>query len=226
MKHIYSLWGGYAVRIPTICSVGLPRKGSQPIGLRKFAVFAVAAYGAFILGFAGIYLFFVQDYNTANRWQSTLLVGGQPIGAYSVMEAVYFSAMTTFTIGYGDITPLGWCKGVAIVEGFCGYLAPTLCVAVGLSVLLNDRHEYLRRVRSEQQTLLHLVARGWEVAAIRSDNASQRIILSLRHPQGVMREIEMERCCLDFSHWKNGYLSSREEKSLQKLTAWLKGLKK
>lgn len=209
------------MRIPIICSIASPRKGPQPIGLKKFAVYAAAAYGAFILGFAGIYLFFVQDYNHANRWQSTLLVGGQPVSEYSALEAVYFSAMTTFTIGYGDITPLGWCKGVAIVEGFCGYLAPTLCVAVGLSILLNDRQEYLRRVRGEQQTLLHLVARGWEVTDIRAESTSGRITLSLRHPQGTMRELEMERRCLDFSHWKNRCLSSREEKSLQKITTWL-----
>ncbi|MEM5795173.1 MAG: potassium channel family protein [Bacillota bacterium] len=215
------------MRIPTICSIGSPRRSAKPIGLKRFTIYAVAAYGAFILGFAGIYLLFMQDYNHANRWQSTLLLDGRPIREYAALEAVYFSAMTTFTIGYGDITPLGWCKGVAIVEGFCGYLAPTLCVAVGLSVLLNNRHDYLRRVRNEQQTLLHLVAHGWELASIRPDSASQRIILALRHPhQGILRELEMERRGLDFSYWKNGYLSSREETSLQKITAWLGRLRK
>lgn len=210
---------------PVTSATGLRHEGAKPLGLRKFAVYAVIAYGVFILFFAGIYLLFAQDFNGVNRWQSTLLAEGKPVGEYMVGEAVYFSAMTTFTMGCGNIIPVGWCMWIAVVEGFCGYLAPTLCVAVGLSVLLNQRYEYLRQARSEQQNLLRLIARGWEVTAIRPDGISRRMILSLRHAQGMVREIEIERCCLDFSHWPRGHLSTRDEKTLQKLAAWLDRIK-
>ena len=36
------------------------------------------------------------------------------------LRAIYFSMITFVTIGYGDITPIGWYKGVAAVEGFLG----------------------------------------------------------------------------------------------------------
>ena len=72
MMHIYSLWEGCAVRIPVICSVATPRKGSQPLGLKRFAVYAVAAYGAFILVFAGIYLF-ATDFVVLNLGKFTLI---------------------------------------------------------------------------------------------------------------------------------------------------------
>ena len=198
----------------------------RPITIGRFTAYAVCLYGAFILFFAAVYLWFIQDYMGANHWQSTLLVRGRPVGEFSVWEAVYFSATTTFTIGYGDITPLGWCKWVAVIEGFCGYLAPTLCVAVGLSVLLNHQYDYKRRIRSEQKNLLELVAQGWELQTMRTEAAAQRIVLSLRHPNGALQQMEMEYCCLDFSPWHRGYLNSWEEKSLAKVEAWMRKFKK
>lgn len=202
----------------------VPWRYYKPKTLSRFTAYAVVAYSAFVLLFAAIYLFFVQDYMDANRWQSTLLVRGQPVKELRVWEAVYFSAITTFTIGYGDIIPLGWCKWVAVIEGFCGYLAPTLYVAVGLSILLNYEYDYMRRIRSEQKILLGFVARGWDIVAIQSDSAAYRVVLTLRDPQGSSRQMEMEYRCLDFRSWRKGYLSSWEEKALQKVEAWLRKL--
>lgn len=34
-------------------------------------------------------------------------------------EALYFSGITFATVGYGDITPLGFCKMIAMIEAFC-----------------------------------------------------------------------------------------------------------
>lgn len=205
-------------------SKGICRKYYRPNTLSRFAVYAVLAYGVFILFFAAVYLFFVQDYMEINRWQSTLMIRGQPVKELKVWEAVYFSAITTFTIGYGDITPLGWCKWVAVIEGFCGYLAPTLCVAVGLSTLLNYQYDYMRRIRGEQKILLGIVAQGWEIIAIKFDPAAYRVILTLRDRQGSSRQMEMEDRCLDFRPWRKGYLSTREEKALQNVEAWLRKL--
>jgi hypothetical protein len=192
----------------------------------RFTAHAVFAYITFVLFFAGIYLFFVQDYIAANRWQSTLLIRGVPISELTVLEDIYFSAITTFTIGYGDITPLGWCKWVAVIEGFCGYLAPTFYVAVGLSIMLNNRYDHMRRIRGEQKVLLELVEQGWELVTVRPDPVAYRVSLTLRNADGVIRRLEMERSCLDFSPWRSGYLSSREEESLQKVEAWLRKIKK
>lgn len=204
----------------------ISRKYYKPITLSRFTVCAVFTYSAFILFFASVYLFFIHDYMAANRWQSTLLIREQPVGEFAILEAIYFSAITTFTIGYGDITPLGWCKWVAVIEGFCGYLAPTLCVAVGLSILLNHQYDHMRRIRRKQKILLKLISQGWRLQAIWPEPAAHRVILSLQHRDGSWRKIEMEHACLDFSRWQNGYLNSWEEQSLQKVEAWLRMLKK
>jgi potassium channel LctB len=39
-------------------------------------------------------------------------------------RSFYFSFTTLFSLGYGDITPLGLSKGVAIVESMIGYILP------------------------------------------------------------------------------------------------------
>ncbi|MBM3250359.1 MAG: two pore domain potassium channel family protein [Candidatus Omnitrophica bacterium] len=51
-------------------------------------------------------------------------------------EAVYFSAVTFTTVGFGDITPAGWAKMVAIFEAFCGiFVMPIFIVALSRKYL-------------------------------------------------------------------------------------------
>lgn len=40
----------------------------------------------------------------------------------------YFSITTLFTVGYGDMTPFGLSKGVAIIESMIGYVLPYVIV--------------------------------------------------------------------------------------------------
>lgn len=41
-------------------------------------------------------------------------------------RTLYFSAITLLSVGYGDITPFGWSRGVAIVEASAGYILPAV----------------------------------------------------------------------------------------------------
>lgn len=43
-------------------------------------------------------------------------------------RSVYFSAITLMSVGYGDITPFGWSKAIAIIEAMVGYILPTALV--------------------------------------------------------------------------------------------------
>lgn len=43
-------------------------------------------------------------------------------------RSVYFSAITLMSVGYGDITPFGWSKAIAIIEAMMGYILPTILV--------------------------------------------------------------------------------------------------
>ncbi|TCT17935.1 potassium channel LctB [Melghiribacillus thermohalophilus] len=38
--------------------------------------------------------------------------------------AIYFSGVTLMTVGYGDITPIGIGKAIALIEAMIGYLLP------------------------------------------------------------------------------------------------------
>ncbi|MEN2468066.1 potassium channel family protein [Ornithinibacillus sp. FSL M8-0202] len=69
----------------------------------------------FILSFEGIYL----------------VEGGElrkvgPIG--SLIHSMYFSGVTMLTIGYGDITPIGIGRLLALIEALIGYILPTAFV--------------------------------------------------------------------------------------------------
>ncbi len=43
-------------------------------------------------------------------------------------RSVYFSAITLMSVGYGDITPFGWSKAIAMMEAMIGYILPTALV--------------------------------------------------------------------------------------------------
>ncbi|MFC1805096.1 ion channel [Candidatus Omnitrophota bacterium] len=61
----------------------------------------------------------------------TLLKGGEMIRP-DLVESLYYSTVTFTTLGYGDITPVGWCKIVAMCEAFGGMFIMPLFI-VGLS---------------------------------------------------------------------------------------------
>lgn len=43
-----------------------------------------------------------------------------------ITKTLYFSAITLFSVGYGDITPVGWARMVAILEAAVGYILPVV----------------------------------------------------------------------------------------------------
>ena len=45
-----------------------------------------------------------------------------------MLDSIYFSGVTLLTIGYGDISPLGIARGIALVQALVGYVLPTAFV--------------------------------------------------------------------------------------------------
>lgn len=41
-----------------------------------------------------------------------------------ITRTLYFSAITLLSVGYGDLSPFGWARGVAILEALIGYVLP------------------------------------------------------------------------------------------------------
>ncbi|UOQ48815.1 ion channel [Gracilibacillus caseinilyticus] len=42
----------------------------------------------------------------------------------TLAHSFYFSGVTLMTVGYGDITPIGWGRLLALVESLIGYILP------------------------------------------------------------------------------------------------------
>lgn len=58
-------------------------------------------------------------------------------------RSLYFSFITLFAVGYGDMTPLGLSKGVAIIQALVGYVVP---YAIVLNYIVFDP-ESIRHAR-------------------------------------------------------------------------------
>ncbi|MEQ6389848.1 potassium channel family protein [Bacillaceae bacterium S4-13-58] len=43
---------------------------------------------------------------------------------HRLAQSIYFSGVTLLTVGYGDITPVGWARPIALFEALIGYTLP------------------------------------------------------------------------------------------------------
>lgn len=81
-------------------------------------------YSVVITGFALIY--FILSF------QGVILVEYGELQDVSVLGSLarsfYFSGVTLFTIGYGDIIPIGIGRFIALIEALIGYVLPTAFV--------------------------------------------------------------------------------------------------
>ena len=66
--------------------------------------------------------------------------------ADQVAKTIYFSAITLLSVGYGDITPIGWSRVVAILEALVGYLLPAVITV-----------QYLRLFPSAIERFFHFI---------------------------------------------------------------------
>lgn len=53
----------------------------------------------------------------------------------------YFSAITFFTVGYGDICPMGWNKELALFNAFVGHFISVVVMVIVISYYLKRRDE-------------------------------------------------------------------------------------
>ncbi|PKR76969.1 hypothetical protein CEY16_14285 [Halalkalibacillus sediminis] len=79
-----------------------------------------AMYFILMLGFALVYFLLAE--------MGVVLLDDAPLQAGDSFEkffhAIYFSGVTLMTVGYGDITPVGIGRVIALMEAFIGYLLP------------------------------------------------------------------------------------------------------
>ncbi|RSK26161.1 two pore domain potassium channel family protein [Bacillus sp. HMF5848] len=82
-------------------------------------------YGTLMVGFGLIYAILELKGYTVLIEQGARVVG--PF-QHTLYTSLYFSAITLLSVGYGDITPVGIGRGVAIIEAVIGYIIPAAFV--------------------------------------------------------------------------------------------------
>ncbi|WP_053361714.1 potassium channel family protein [Bacillus sp. FJAT-27251] len=99
-------------------------KGKK-MSIENFLILAII-YATVMIGFGLIYyLIGTQGYPVlieADHNQSGTTLG-------RVETSLYFSAITLFSVGYGDIAPVGIGRAIAVVEALIGYTIPAAFVA-------------------------------------------------------------------------------------------------
>ncbi|WP_112179967.1 MULTISPECIES: potassium channel family protein [Paraliobacillus] len=71
----------------------------------------------------------------------------------SLAHSLYFSGVTLMTVGYGDITPIGWARLLALVEAMVGYILPA---AFFLKVWQQANFERTNKKQAKQKKLNNL----------------------------------------------------------------------
>ncbi len=97
---------------------------TSPLLLDRVPFWAIfASFLGLVSGFAGIYGT-LDHYSSANGLVHHL--GERPLGWY---DYLYFSLVTQATVGYGDITPVGWSRLAASMQAILGLLGTGVLVA-------------------------------------------------------------------------------------------------
>ena len=85
--------------------------------------------------------------------QFALLAGGQPVagGIGGLLQALYFSAVTATSVGYGDIVPAGGARVLAVVEGIAGLILFGCVVSKFVSRRQEDLIGQIHRIAFEDR---------------------------------------------------------------------------
>jgi potassium channel LctB len=101
------------------------RLKGKMLSFENFIILGVV-YTTITLGFALIYLLFEMHGYPIVR--DGFLQDGDGF-LMQLESSFYFSAMTLFSVGYGDIYPLGIGRMIAVFEALIGYTIPAAFVA-------------------------------------------------------------------------------------------------
>ena len=94
--------------------------GTHKISVSHF-FWLLCLYGTICIGFSLLYLLFeLKDVNVI--LDHGIRIGGGFVNKFET--SLYFSAMTMFSVGYGELIPIGAGRFIATVQAFLGYTLP------------------------------------------------------------------------------------------------------
>ncbi|PLR79717.1 transporter [Bacillus canaveralius] len=89
-------------------------------------LFLILIYATIMIGFGLVFMLFEL------QGEPVLIEAGTraAVDFWSRLEtSLYFSAMTLFSVGYGDVFPIGIGRMIAVIEALIGYTIPAAFVA-------------------------------------------------------------------------------------------------
>ncbi|GEM_PF-6595100 len=112
--------------------------------------FILPMFGVIVLiqaAFALIYL--IPDERTSTYLVHVNAAMGTEQKVISFLDALYFSGVTLFTVGYGDILPKGGFRFIAMAEFYAGTLVVFALFAFGVGIFANHVHHESRVQRKD-----------------------------------------------------------------------------
>lgn len=95
----------------------------------------IMLYTIVLIGFGMVYFVLVEEGISVYRED---LYGESLNWVHEMARSLYFSGVTLFTVGYGDLIPVGIGRWIAIIEAMVGYSLPAALVA---KVWMNYKEE-------------------------------------------------------------------------------------
>lgn len=83
-------------------------------------------YISLLLGFGVIYLICIQSSIPVLQEAGNIQTGDY---FDNLFTSLYFSAVTLFSLGYGDVVPVGIGRFLAVIESLIGYVLPAVFLA-------------------------------------------------------------------------------------------------
>ncbi|WP_078552177.1 potassium channel family protein [Bacillus alkalicellulosilyticus] len=108
-----------------------PIRGKK-VSLRNFVVL-ILVYLTMILAFGCLYMA-LEMLGWSVLTEDKRKVGGSVL--HLIEDTLYFSAVTLLSVGYGDITPLGIGRPIAMMQALIGYVLPAAFV---VTTVIYDR---------------------------------------------------------------------------------------
>ncbi|KGP89813.1 transporter [Pontibacillus chungwhensis BH030062] len=122
------VWVLLSLVVLSVCGslAGFFRRDQEVRQLFSFHHFytLITVYGIVMIGFGLIY--FILASEGLVILQDELLQQDSLLDRFA--HSVYFSGVTLMTVGYGDITPIGLGKAIALIEAMIGYIVPAAFV--------------------------------------------------------------------------------------------------
>lgn len=152
LKYLFALVTGIAVAYAVILTgyivhLYLVSKALARLLSARDIVSLLFSYVMFIAGILlvmSVLFMVVEDLHwgylthgpTSDKFNSEVIDSGDPNISH---DYFYFTTTTFFTVGYGDISPMGLSKILAMITAFAGNIVTVVLMAIVVSVYLNRR---------------------------------------------------------------------------------------